>query len=253
MAFGRKKQVPDAQAQDEVLEQAAGEAGAALDDAVAQDPDDTGTAGFDRSNGPFDADEVDHSSGYADFGALLVPGVQGTSVRLEADPGTGQLVAMTLLLGEAAVQARVLAAPRSGGVWEERRDALAQQIESTGGRAANVEGPFGPELHAMVTIPQGQPGGPGLRPMRFVGVEGPRWLLHAAFMAAGADPAAWDPINDLFRQLVVVRGQEAMPVGAMLAFRAPAPQQVDEQQAEEPGDSPTLESLEPQDRITEVR
>ena len=157
---------------------------------------------------------------------------------------------MTLVHGTGAVQLRALAAPRSGGLWRTNREAMANQIRSTGGRAAEQSGPFGVELHAAVPIPEGQPGGPGLRPMRFVGVEGPRWLLHGAFMGQGADPSAWDAINDVFRRLVVVRGPEAMPAGSLLRLHPP-------ENAQPAGDAaqaaPTLDSLEPGDRITEVR
>lgn len=208
-------------------------------------------AAFDRSDGPFDAEEVADRSAYASFGALHVPAREGVSVRIEADPSTGQLVAMTIVLGAGAVQVRALAAPRSGGVWDRNREALQTQITGSGGRANQTDGPFGVELMTMVPVPEGQPGGPGLRPMRFVGVEGPRWMLHGAFMGAGADPAAWDDINALFRQLIVVRGEEAMPVGALLTLRAP--EQAAPPAAPQDADEPTLETLEPRDRITEVR
>lgn len=240
--FGRKK---DKQESDDVVvavesgEEPVGEPEAESEPVV---------AAYDRGEGPFDIDEVSDTGAYADFGSIHVPGREGVSVRIEADPATGQLVAMTLVLGAGAVQVRALAAPRSGGLWDTNRELLRSQVVSTGGKATDIVGPFGVELQALVPVPDGQPGGPGLRPMRFVGVEGPRWMLHGAFMGAGADPAAWDDINDLFRQLIVVRGEEAMPVGALLTLRPPeAPAAAEEAAA------PTLESLEPQDRITEVR
>lgn len=207
---------------------------------------------LDRSEGPFDASEVEDVDEFLDFGCLLVPNRSDVVVRMEQDSGSGRVTSLTLVLGGAAVQCRVLAAPRSGGLWEQSREAISGQITSGGGRAEEAEGPFGAELHADVTVDADQPGGPGLRPMRFVGVEGPRWLLHGAFMGQGARSSTSAAIDELFRSLVVVRGEEAMPVGALVLLRPPAQVEAPTEQAEgEP--APTLESLEPGDRISEVR
>jgi hypothetical protein len=75
-------------------------------------------------------------------------------------------------------------------------------------------------------------------------------MLYGAFFGEGADPATWGPLNDLFRQLVVVRGEQAMPVGSLLPLRPPA--QPEPADAVRPA-GPSLESLEPGDHITEVR
>ena len=67
-----------------------------------------------------------------------------------------------------------------------------------------------------------------MTPVRFVGVDGPRWFLRA--MLAGA-PATEDaqakPFLDTFRGVVVVRGSEPLPV------RDPVPLQLPKEAAEQ--------------------
>ncbi len=201
-----------------------------------------------RENGPFDVGEVDDVEGYLDFGAVLVKPDPDLSYRIEQQEGQQQAFALTLLLPNAAVQLRVMAAPRSGGLWATNREGLSQQINGQGGRADEMDGQWGTELHAAVRVAS-EKGYAGMQAMRFVGVEGPRWLLQALFMGEGAEPAKAGPIEDVFRGLVVVRGEEAMPVGAQITFRAPT-------RSEPPTEipqPPDVDSLEPGARITEVR
>jgi hypothetical protein len=62
----------------------------------------------------------------------------------------------------------------------------------------------------------------GLQPARFTGIEGPRWFLRAVFLGAAArEGAAASALEDMVRSLVVVRGGEAMPVGAPIPLAIP--------------------------------
>jgi hypothetical protein len=115
-----------------------------------------------------------------------------------------------------------------------------------------VDSGFGPEVHGVMPT-AGAPGAPPERqPMRIVGVEGPRWLLQGIFYGAGAVPGADAVLEDAFRSVVVVRGDEAMPSGGAIPFTVPPG---DPQAAAQPStsDGPTVESLEPGARITEIR
>jgi hypothetical protein len=84
------------------------------------------------------------------------------------------------------------------------------------------DGEFGAELAGRLPVPG------GLTPVRFLGVDGPRWFLRA--MLAGA-PAVQDeeakPFLDTFRGLVVVRGNDPLPV------REPVPLQLPKDAAEQ--------------------
>lgn len=243
--FSRKKQrdgsaATPAPAGDDASGDASAEESSGADAAAAQ--------------GPFDSSQVDDVSGYVSFGALLVPPQADISVGLEQDPATKRLVGLAVLRAGGTMQLRAFAAPRTGGYWDQNRAELLGQLQQMKGRGEEVEGEFGTEVRAVIPTPplQGKPAQPGERHLRFVAVEGPRWLLRAAFGGNAADPATDGPIVELFRSLVVVRGEEAMPVGALLALRQPPSKETDAE-AQPPSAGPSEDDLEPGARITEVR
>ena len=93
------------------------------------------------------------------------------------------------------LQLQAFAAPKRSGLWDEVRGEIATEIGGTSGQSAEREGPFGTELVAHVPAEQGQPAS-GMRPIRFVGVDGPRWFLRGLFArAAAANPAAVAPFQ----------------------------------------------------------
>ncbi|MFW6187659.1 MAG: DUF3710 domain-containing protein, partial [Actinomycetota bacterium] len=90
------------------------------------------------------------------------------------------------------------------------------------------EGPFG--LQVLTRFPAtASDGTRGFRLARFVGVDGPRWFVRAVFTGTAAESAA--ALDEVVRELVVVRGDRPMPPRELLpltvpegAVRAPAPQ-----------------------------
>ena len=61
------------------------------------------------------------SGGRVDLGGLWLPGRPGLEVRIEADQQTSEVVAVTLVLGDSALQVQPFAAPRSEGIWDDVR------------------------------------------------------------------------------------------------------------------------------------
>ncbi len=181
--------------------------------------------GFDRSAGPFDeseADQADQELPRLDLGSLRVPGLPGLGVQLEADEATGEVHAVTAIAGDAAVQLRAFAAPRSEGLWDEIRAETLQEIRATAGaRVADAVGAFGPELRAIV--PARSPEGKQIRqPVRFAGIDGPRWFLRVVFLGqAAVEPDPNDDLHRVVRETIVVRGVEAMAPRQPLALTLP--------------------------------
>lgn len=207
-----------------------------------------------RPQGPWDdADAPDDEVNRIDLGGLRVPVPPETEVRVDVSP-EGEVVAATLVHDGSAMQVNVFAAPRRSGIWAEVREEIATTLRETGGTAEDAEGPYGPELHAAV--PAEIPGqGRGLAPARFLGVDGPRWFLRALLTGpACQDPAAAEPLLAALRDVVVVRGGEAMAVRDPLPLRLPkevAAAQAAEQEADQ-----TPAPLPPPERgpeITEIR
>jgi hypothetical protein len=73
-------------------------------------------------------------------------------------------------------------------------------------------------------------------PVRFVGVDGPRWLLRGLIIgpaATGHEPAR--PFEDVIGDIVVVRGDHPMPPRDLLELRLPpeVQQAIEEQAAQQ--------------------
>ncbi|MGI8679685.1 MAG: DUF3710 domain-containing protein [Jatrophihabitans sp.] len=171
------------------------------------------------TTGPFDArDAPEDEIPRVDLGALQIPVSDAFDVQVNLD---GQVViAATLTNADGGMQLGVFAAPRNEGIWDEVRDEIAKSLKEDVKASSIIEkdGPFGTELHAMASD------GPGRKvPVRFVGIDGPRWFVRAQFsgpVAAQDGKAA--AFEEALRGVVVVRGSEPLPV------REPVPLQLPE-------------------------
>src|SRR6202012_515991 len=210
--FGRRRSAGDrdrdlgSQVVDEVTEARETASGTVLAGEAAQ-------AGV---TGPWDVAEPHQELPRVDLGSLQVPVLEGTDIQLVFAEQHGAWVTVRYQLSELQLQA--FAAPKRAGIWDEVRG----EIVSAGGRFEEREGPFGTEVVAQVPAEPGQPAS-GIRPIRFVGVDGPRWFLRGLFAGAAAgDPAAAAPLEAVFREVVVVRGEHPVPPRDLLELRLPA-------------------------------
>jgi hypothetical protein len=176
---------------------------------------------FDRSGGPFDRSEVDGPQGRLDLGALWMPLVDGMELQLQMDEASGQVTGVFVVLGDSAVQVQAFAAPRSEGIWREVCDEIAAGITEQGGTADPGYGAFGREL--LARVPSQQPDGKvGFQPLRFTGVDGPRWLLRAVFHGRAAiEPDNARQLEELVAAVVVDRGAEPMGPRELLPLHLP--------------------------------
>jgi hypothetical protein len=59
-------------------------------------------------------------------------------------------------------------------------------------------------------------------PVRFVGIDGPRWFLRAMFVGPAAlDESAAEPFEQALRQVIVVRGSDPLPAREPIPLRLP--------------------------------
>ncbi len=175
-----------------------------------------------RPDGPWDVAEQPDAEGYIDLGSLRLRGREAMELRLDVDEATNTVTAVTVQLGGSLVQLQVFAAPRSEGIWSEIRAEIASSVTRQGGTVTEQTGVFGPELRAKIPARTAD-GRTGYQPARFSGVDGPRWFLRAVFHGpAVADHEAAAPLEAVIRDLVVVRGDEAMAPRELLPLRLPA-------------------------------
>jgi hypothetical protein len=174
-----------------------------------------------RTTGPFDErDAPEDDVARVDLGALRVPVAAGLDVRLDVNEAQ-QVIAVTLAGPSGTMQLGVFAAPRSEGIWDEVRAEIAASLNAQRGQAKERHGGrFGTELSGKLP---GEGGGKdGMVPVRFLGVDGPRWFLRAMLVgdAAVSDIHA-EPFLAALRDVVVVRGTEPLPVREPVPLRLP--------------------------------
>jgi len=185
-------------------------------------PDDHKSAPADRAiAGPLDESESNSVRPYVDLGGVKVIPRADLQLRLEVEEGTQRVIAVGLDYAGSTLQLQPFAAPRGSGLWHEIRGQIVDQIHKQGGTTRVVDGPFGPEVLAQ--IPVTTPGEFGTsRIARFVGVDGPRWFLRGVIAGDGAvNPQAAEMIEDLFRSIVVVRGDTPMPPRDLIPLHIP--------------------------------
>jgi hypothetical protein len=174
------------------------------------------------TSGPFDVrDAPDDELERIDLGAMRVPARPGMEVRLDMNEAQ-QVVSVTLANEDGHFQIGVFAAPRNEGIWDDIRKEIRDSIVSQGGLARDqADGPFGTELVGTLK------GDGGNSPVRFLGVDGPRWFLRGMLLGPVAtDAAKAEPFEEAFRHTVVVRGAEPLPV------RDPVPLQLPKEAAD---------------------
>jgi hypothetical protein len=221
--------------------------------------DENGQLAVPPEAGPWDIADEYPDSERIDCGSLLVPVREGFDVQINVAEEQGAWVA--IVSGDSGMQLQAFAAPRTGGLWDEVRHEIAANIADSGGSCQEIEGRAGTELRAQVPVGEedGQPGQhqpgqhqpgqhqpgqhqpgqhqPGqLQPVRFLGYDGPRWFLRGVVSGpAATEPEMGAPFDELFADVVVVRGDYPAPPREQLEIRLPeeARQALEEQFAQE--------------------
>ncbi|MCB4207655.1 DUF3710 domain-containing protein [Arthrobacter sp. UM1] len=174
-----------------------------------------------RENGPFDASEKSPAEDAVDLGGIVIEAPEGTHIRLDVDQATEAIVAATVDIGASSLQIQAFAAPKTSGLWEEIRGQIKESVASQGGSSETIDGDFGDELFVKLPI-QSQDGSMGYRSARFLGVDGPRWFVRGVLGGpAATDEGEAAALLEIFRSVIVVRGDEAMPPKELLPLTVP--------------------------------
>lgn len=201
--FGRKREGGKAQSRHAAPD--SDEIGGGAADPVEEAPDLA-------TDGPYDvADAVEDEIPRIDLGSVRVPVPEGAQVQVEMDPESGGVRAVHVVTQEGQVTVSAYAAPKSGGLWREVGGELAEQLRSDGAQVATGEGEWGLELSAIV----------GDVALRFVGVDGPRWMLRGVIAGPQSATTAPEVLRGIVRHTVVDRGDAPMPVRTPLTIKLP--------------------------------
>lgn len=168
--------------------------------------------------GPFDITSVDSVDDMHDFGVLYLPKESGVRVQFTINKITRGAMGALVQFAGSALTFNVYAAPKTAALWPDVRDELAESITSGGGTATFREGPFGPEVEAVIPKKDVNE----LRHVRYVGVDGPRWFLRVTIEGeAVTNQVARDAAYAYMKQAVVDRGSEPHPVRDLLELTMP--------------------------------
>jgi hypothetical protein len=186
--------------------------------------------------GPWDSEEPFPGTERVDLGSLQVPVGPEHEIQLVMAEQHGAWV--TVRYRESEVQIQAFAAARRDSLWDDVRAEIAAEVDTAGGRSQETEGSFGIELIAQVPAEPGQPAS-GMRLVRFVGIDGPRWFVRGLFSGPAADGSASAGreqaglLEEVLRDVVVVRGEHPVPPREILELRLPpeAQQALEEQAA----------------------
>ena len=175
-----------------------------------------------RTAGPLDVTEVQGVRPYVDFGSLRIPSRENLAMRLEVEESTQRIVAVSMDFAGSSLQLQAFAAPKNEGVWHEIRTQMMESLAAQGGETEERIGSLGPELIAKIPLNDESGKQAGHRLAKFIGVDGPKWFLRGVVGGAALNDArAAADIDDLFRSVVVVRGDVPLPPKDLLPLTIP--------------------------------
>ncbi|MEV0681629.1 DUF3710 domain-containing protein [Actinosynnema sp. NPDC050436] len=165
------------------------------------------------AEGPFDDGQApDDGLTRLDLGSIRLPVPDGAQLQVEMDPA-GEVRAVHLLTPVGQLTVSAFAAPKSDRLWPEVGAELIAQLKGDGFRINRENGDWGEEISARNNDVH----------LRFVGVDGPRWMLRGVAAAPSEEQSvqAVEALYDLVRDTVVVRGDRPMPVRTPLPIELP--------------------------------
>jgi hypothetical protein len=143
------------------------------------------------------------------------------AVRVEVEESSGRLVAVSLEVENSLLQISAFSAPKTMPIWDEVADQLFESLTSQGAQAERIEGAFGTSI--LATMPASDEPPMPARQLKFFGSDGPRWFLRGILSGQALhDEATAVVLDNVFRQIVVNRGDEALPPRELLTLVMPA-------------------------------
>lgn len=173
-----------------------------------------------KRQGPYNEGESPEGSEFLDMGVLRIPMIAGLQV-LPVQDANGNILALEIVSGTAQMQLAAFAMQRSGGLWDEVRQELADQLKAEEYQVFPLPGPFGEAVLAR-PIPEGKSAVEGAMPLLLWGIEGDRWLLRVIVRGQAAEEeSAREGLLEVLGGMEIVRGKEAHVPGEALPIELP--------------------------------
>jgi hypothetical protein len=188
---------------------------------VSENETDDGLGDLVRAGGPWSLDDAPADAAFFDFGPLRLPAIPTMRARMELDPATQRIGAISVHVAGCALQLQVIAAPAGVAFWSDVRRALLTELRKRPGTMQAHEGAFGPEIIATLTG-RTRDGLLGDTTMRYLGVDGDGWVLRAVAAGPGVTTDASVARMDAFvSQCAVAMPDDPPPAGTVMELSAP--------------------------------
>jgi hypothetical protein len=166
--------------------------------------------------GPFDIDDFDDPAvaelARLDLGSVLIPMPQAGQLQVELTE-TGVPSAVWVVTPNGRFTIAAYAAPKTGGLWREVAGELAESLRKDSAKVSIKDGPWGREVVGTAS---------GV--VRFIGVDGYRWMIRCVVNGAHETIDALDQeARAALADTVVRRGDTPLPVRTPLPVQLPEP------------------------------
>ena len=169
------------------------------------------------NKGPWDVSDLNAPKDLVDFGSILFVPNPGVGVRADVEEGTQRVVAISFDYKESVLQVQAFASSKGATLWDEVVDDIFTSLTSQKVSAQKVAGPYGVEIHAEIPVAEGK-----AQKVRMFGFSGNRWLLRGTISGAAiSDLEQRSELEDVFRGLVVNRGETPLPPREVLPLELP--------------------------------
>jgi len=169
------------------------------------------------NHGPYDSMDISAPSELANFGSISFVPNGLVTVRAEVEDGTGRVLAISFDYEQSTLQVQAFASPKGENIWHEVLLDIQANLTSQGGNVNQQTGPFGSELFVEIKVSKTQK-----KTMRMFGFSGDRWLLRGTISGPTMDQMAVRLfLEDIFRGIVVNRGETPLPPRELLPLEIP--------------------------------
>ncbi len=169
------------------------------------------------NRGPWDSSDLNAPTDLVDFGSILFVPNPGVGVRADIEEGTQRVVAISFDYRESVLQVQAFASSKGASLWDEVVDDIYTSLTSQNVTAEKVTGPYGVEIHADIAL-----GDAKNQKVRMFGFSGDRWLLRGTISGAAiSDIEQKSELEDVFRGIVVKRGETPLPPREVLPLELP--------------------------------
>jgi uncharacterized protein DUF3710 len=172
--------------------------------------------GLEELEGPFDIDDFDDPAvaelARLDLGSVLIPMPETGQLQVELTE-TGVPSAVWVVTPNGRFTIAAYAAPKTGGLWREVAAELAESLRKDSAKVSIKDGPWGREVVGTAS---------GV--VRFIGVDGYRWMIRCVVNGAHETIDALDQeARAALADTVVRRGDTPLPVRTPLPVQLPEP------------------------------